>query len=102
MFAPTNWLEPNNGLLIAPHESIVGSIGVPPTRFCAPGFGRLQLGAKSWLASIQVRVTDGFANAAAAPPGIRSDGFAFESRLPTLAPCRYLPRLTFSAVLPVP
>src|SRR5439155_11631563 len=36
------------------------------------------------------------------PPGIRSAGFAVYARLLTLAPCRYLPRLTLSAVLPVP
>ena len=69
---------------------------------CANGFVRSQSGTKLPLVSVHVRITDGLPNAAAVPPGIRSDGFAFASRLPTLAPCRYLPRLTFSAVLPLP
>src|SRR5690349_22637359 len=102
MFAPTKLLLPNSALLMAPHESIDGSIGVTPTRFCAPGFVRSQSGTKLRLASTHVRVTDGLANAAAVPPGMRSDGLALGSRLPTLAPCRYLPTFAFSAVLPLP
>src|SRR5689334_12292981 len=46
MFAPTRLLLPNSALLMAPHESIDGSIGVTPTRFCAPGFVRSQSGTK--------------------------------------------------------
>src|SRR5262245_11864699 len=36
------------------------------------------------------------------PIGIRSAGFAPYARLLTLAPCRYFPRFTLSAVLPLP
>ena len=34
--------------------------------------------------------------------GIRSAGLESYAKLLTLAPCRYLPRLTLSAVLPFP
>src|ERR1700730_3440634 len=69
---------------------------------CANGFVRLQSGTKLPLVSVHVRVADGLPNVAAAPPGMRSDGFAPDTRLPTLAPCSYLPPLTLSAVLPLP
>ena len=62
---------------------------------------RLQSGMKFPFKSPHVRVTDG-GKMPPPPPGIRSDGFAPYARLLTLAPCRYLPRFTFSAVLPLP
>src|SRR4051812_47826436 len=90
MFAPTNWLEPNSTLLMPPHSPL------------AAGLVSTQSGVKLLFASAHVRVTLGLPNAAAAPPGMRSDGLALDARLPTLAPWRYLPALAFSAVLPVP
>src|SRR5262249_21800741 len=98
MFAPTKLLEPNAVLLIAPHVSMLPVVA----GLCAFTLSRLQSGMKLLLVSVHVRVTFGLPNAAAAPPGIRSDGFALETRLPTLAPCRYLPVLTLTAVLPLP
>src|SRR5262245_42898212 len=98
MVAPMNWFEPNCRLLIWPQVSMLPVV----VGLCASGFARSQSGMKLLLASVHVRFTDGLANPAAAPPGIRSDGLACESRLPTLAPCRYLPTLTFSAVFPLP
>src|SRR5690349_6655192 len=98
MFAPTKLLEPNAVLLIAPQVSMLPVVA----GLCAFTFCRLQSTWKLPFVSAHVRVTFGLPNAAAAPPGIRSDGLAFDTRLPTLAPCRYLPALTFTAVLPVP
>src|SRR5580765_3174330 len=97
-FAPTKLLDPNDTLLTLPQVSMLPVV----VGLCAFTFCRLQSTMKLPLLSVQLRVTFGLPNAAAAPPGMRSDGFAFASRLPTLAPCRYLPALTLSAVLPVP
>src|SRR5712671_2575044 len=96
--APTNWFEPNATLLTTPQVSMLPVVA----GLCGFGFCRLQSGTLFPLVSVHARVTFGLANAARAPPGMRSDGFEFAARLPTLAPCRYLPMLTFRAVLPVP
>src|SRR5688572_32305815 len=69
--APTNWFEPNSGLLIAPQKSMPsptppGAVCVP----CAAGIVSSQSGTKSPSSSCHVRVTDGLANPAPAPPGI--------------------------------
>src|SRR5580700_9508406 len=93
-----NWFDPNRRLLIWPQVSMLPVVA----GLCASGFVRLQSGTKLPLVSAHVRLTDGLANDARAPPGMRSDGFAPGARLPTLAPCRYLPPLTLSAVLPLP
>src|SRR5262249_62309774 len=85
-------------LLIWPQLSMLPVVA----GLCANGFVRLQSGVKLPLLSVHVRITFGLPNAAALPPGMRSDGFALGTRLPTLAPCRYLPRLSFSDVLPLP
>ena len=71
---------------------------------CAVGMLRLQSGTKLWLLSVQVRVVPGLKMPpnVVLPPGIRCDGLTFAARLLTLAPCRYLPTLTFNAVLPLP
>ncbi len=98
MFAPTKLLDPNATLLIPPQVSMLPVV----VGLCAPVFRRLQSGTKLLLLSAHVRVTFGLPNAAAAPPGMRSDGLAPDTRLPTLAPWRYLPTLTLTAVLPVP
>src|SRR5216117_2781059 len=84
-----SWLEPNSRVSICPHS---------PLR---SGFVRLQSGTRFWLVSPHERLVDG-GKMPPPPPGIRSAGFAVYARLLTLAPCRYFPRLTFSAVLPVP
>src|SRR5688572_17282507 len=67
----------------------------------ASKFVRTQSGLKSPSASFQVRVIDG-GKMPPPPPRMRIDGLVFDARLLTLAPCRYLPRFTFSAVFPVP
>src|SRR5215218_6364456 len=85
-------------LLICAHVSMLPVVA----GLCASGFDRSQSGMKLLLVSVQLRVTEGLAKPAAAPPGTRNDGFALGNRLPTLAPCRYLPRFTFTAVLPLP
>src|ERR1041385_7877609 len=97
-FAPTKLLDPNAVLLMAPHVSMLPVV----VGLCAAGFCRLQSATKLLLLSVQLRVTFGLPNAAAEPPGIRSDGFALGRRVPTLAPWRYFPALTLSAVLPLP
>src|SRR5205823_10024851 len=81
-FAPTNWFDPNATLLTTPQVSMLPVVA----GLCGFGFCRLQSGTKLPLVSDHERVTAGFANPAAAPPGMRSDGFAFATRLPTLAP----------------
>src|SRR6266853_6007463 len=81
-FAPTNWFDPNSTLLMPPQVSMLPVV----VGLWAPTFCRLQSGIKLPLVSVHVRVTFGLPNAAAAPPGIRSDGLAFDARLPTLAP----------------
>src|SRR4030095_9265780 len=68
---------------------------------CAFRFVNTHWGMKSPLSSSQVRATDG-GKIPPPPPTIRSAGLALYARLLTLAPCRYLPRFTFSAVLPLP
>src|ERR1700755_1160887 len=88
-------LDPKAGLLTTPHSPF-GS-----------GFVRSHSGAKFAPLGVRVvvheRFTDGLLNPnVRLAPGIRIDGFAPEARLPTLAPCRYLPALTLSAVLPLP
>src|SRR5947199_10633152 len=68
---------------------------------CASGLVRLQSGMKLPLRAVHERLVGG-GKMPPPPPGIRTAGFAVYARLLTLAPCRYLPRLTLSAVLPVP
>src|SRR6516164_9730757 len=92
-------LDPKAVLLMTPHVSVAVLFGF--------GFSRLQFGRKSAPLTARVvvheRVTDGLLNPnVRLAPGIRIDGFAPEARLLTLAPCRYLPTLTLTAVLPLP
>src|SRR5262245_54450872 len=81
---------------ITPHRS-------PPAllRSCAAGSNRLQSGTKSWFASVHARVTPAVPKADVVC-GIRREGLALAYVPETPAPSRYLPRLHFSAVRPLP
>ncbi|MNC86479.1 hypothetical protein D3C83_21460 [compost metagenome] len=89
MAVPTSSVLPNRTSFARPHSPFSSKLF------------RSQSGTKSAFASVQLRLIDG-GKMPPPPPRTRIEGFACGRRLLTLAPSRYLPRLTFNAVLPLP